>query len=175
MNTGKNHSFDYTDFCGKVMSLLFNLLSRFTIAFLHGASLELALTIWTFMGKMMSLLFNLLSRFTVAFLHGASLELALTIGTFMGKVMSLLFNTLSRFVIAFLPRAKSLLIYKQLSPCLGKAGGFIQQFPHSTRSLATCAFFFSFLCLSFFLSLCLLHGFHVWVSCSDAINTKCLL
>ena len=30
----KNHSFDYTDLCGKVTSLLFNMLSRFVIAFL---------------------------------------------------------------------------------------------------------------------------------------------
>ena len=30
----ENHSFDYTDFVGKVMSLLFNTLSRFAIAFL---------------------------------------------------------------------------------------------------------------------------------------------
>ena len=30
----KNHSFDYTDFVGKVMSLLFNTLSKFVIAFL---------------------------------------------------------------------------------------------------------------------------------------------
>jgi len=30
----KNHSFDYTDFVGKVMSLLFNMLSRFVLAFL---------------------------------------------------------------------------------------------------------------------------------------------
>ena len=30
----KNHSFDYMDFVGKVMSLLFNMLSRFVIAFL---------------------------------------------------------------------------------------------------------------------------------------------
>ena len=30
----KNHSFDYADFCWKVMSLLFNMLSRFVIAFL---------------------------------------------------------------------------------------------------------------------------------------------
>ena len=29
----KNHTFDYTDFLGKVMSLLFNMLSRFVIAF----------------------------------------------------------------------------------------------------------------------------------------------
>ena len=29
----KNNSFDYTDFGGKVMSLLFNMLSRFVIAF----------------------------------------------------------------------------------------------------------------------------------------------
>ena len=28
-----NHSFDYTDFVGKVVSLLFNMLSRFVIAF----------------------------------------------------------------------------------------------------------------------------------------------
>ena len=37
MNTGKNHNFDYTNFCGKMMSLLFNLLSRFVIAFLPRA------------------------------------------------------------------------------------------------------------------------------------------
>ena len=116
MNTRKNHSFDYTDFCGKMMCLLFNLLSRFAIAFLHGASLELALTLWT-------------SK---------------------GKVMSLLFYTLSRFIIDFLPRAKSLLIYKQLLPCLDKVGGFSQQFPHSTRLLAIC----------FFVCVCLLHSFH---------------
>ena len=30
----KNHSFDYADFCWKVMSLLFNMLSRSVIAFL---------------------------------------------------------------------------------------------------------------------------------------------
>ena len=30
----KKHSFDYMDFVGKVMSLLFNMLSRFVIAFL---------------------------------------------------------------------------------------------------------------------------------------------
>ena len=30
----KNHSFDYTDFVGKVMSLLFKMLSSFAIAFL---------------------------------------------------------------------------------------------------------------------------------------------
>ena len=30
----KNHSFDYTDFVGKVMSLLFNTLSRCVIGFL---------------------------------------------------------------------------------------------------------------------------------------------
>ena len=33
-NAMKNHSFDYTDFGGKVMYLLFNMLSRFVIAFL---------------------------------------------------------------------------------------------------------------------------------------------
>ena len=30
----KNHSFDYADFVGKVMSLLFNTLSRFVVVFL---------------------------------------------------------------------------------------------------------------------------------------------
>ena len=30
----KNHSFDYTDLVSKVMSLLFNMLSRFVIVFL---------------------------------------------------------------------------------------------------------------------------------------------
>ena len=37
-NYQKNHSFDYTDLCCKVMSLLFNMLSRFVIAFFQGAS-----------------------------------------------------------------------------------------------------------------------------------------
>ena len=30
---GKKHNFDYTDLCGKLMSLLFNMVSRFVIAF----------------------------------------------------------------------------------------------------------------------------------------------
>ena len=34
MTAGKNHSFNYSDFVSKVMSLLFNMLSRFLIAFL---------------------------------------------------------------------------------------------------------------------------------------------
>ena len=34
MTTGKNHSFDYTGLCQKVMSLLFNMLSSFVIVFL---------------------------------------------------------------------------------------------------------------------------------------------
>ena len=34
MTTGKNHSFDSMDFVGKVMTLLFNMLSRLVIAFL---------------------------------------------------------------------------------------------------------------------------------------------
>ena len=33
-NYWKNHSFDYTDLCRKVMSLIFNMLSRLVIAFL---------------------------------------------------------------------------------------------------------------------------------------------
>ena len=34
MTTGEKHNFDYTDLCGKVVSLLFNILSRFVMAFL---------------------------------------------------------------------------------------------------------------------------------------------
>ena len=34
ITTEKKHSFDYTDICHKVVSLLFNMLSRFVIAFL---------------------------------------------------------------------------------------------------------------------------------------------
>ena len=34
MTTGKNYSFDQTDFVGKIMSLFLNMLSRFVIAFL---------------------------------------------------------------------------------------------------------------------------------------------
>ena len=35
----ENHSFDYTDFVGKMMSPLFNMLSRFVIAFLPSANI----------------------------------------------------------------------------------------------------------------------------------------
>ena len=34
MTTGKNHGFDYVDFVGKVISLVFNMLSRFVISFI---------------------------------------------------------------------------------------------------------------------------------------------
>ena len=34
LDNRKNHSFAYTDFVGKLMSLLFNVLSKFVIAFL---------------------------------------------------------------------------------------------------------------------------------------------
>ena len=37
----KNHSFDYTAFAGKVMSLIFNMLSRLVIAFLPRSQLLL--------------------------------------------------------------------------------------------------------------------------------------
>ena len=33
ITTGKKHNFDYTDLCGKLMSLLFNMVFRFVIAF----------------------------------------------------------------------------------------------------------------------------------------------
>ena len=39
----KNLRFDYSDFVGKVMSLLFNILSRFVIAFLPGSKCLLIL------------------------------------------------------------------------------------------------------------------------------------
>ena len=47
----KGHSFDYMDFVSKVMSLLFNILSRFVIAFLsrskhHLISQHAAMTVW---------------------------------------------------------------------------------------------------------------------------------
>ena len=38
-NFRKNHSFDHTNLCYKVMSLLRNMLSRFVIRFIHGASI----------------------------------------------------------------------------------------------------------------------------------------
>ena len=40
----KNHSLDYMDFCGKVISLIFNMLSRFVIAFLSRS--KCLLTSW---------------------------------------------------------------------------------------------------------------------------------
>jgi len=33
ITTGEKHNFDYMDLCGKLMSLLFNMVSRFVIAF----------------------------------------------------------------------------------------------------------------------------------------------
>ena len=44
VTTGKNHSFDYMDLVGKVMSLLFKMLSRFVIAFLPKS--KSLLTLW---------------------------------------------------------------------------------------------------------------------------------
>ena len=38
-NYWKNHSFDHTNLCYKVTSLLFNMLSRFVIRFIQGASI----------------------------------------------------------------------------------------------------------------------------------------
>ena len=58
MTTGKTIALTRQTFVGKVMSLLFNMLSRLTIA----------LTRWTFVGKGMSLLFNMPSRLVIAFL-----------------------------------------------------------------------------------------------------------
>ena len=70
-------------YVGKVMSLLFNMLFRFVIAFLMAQLSYLYMPT----GK----------------------TIALTIGPFVGKVWSLLFNILpSRFVIAFLPRSNHL-------------------------------------------------------------------
>ena len=41
MNTMEKHSFEYTEFVGKVMSLLFNMLYRLVIAFLPRCKLLL--------------------------------------------------------------------------------------------------------------------------------------
>ena len=83
MTTGKTIALTIRTFVGKVMPLLFNMLSRFVTAFLMVQLSHQYMTI----GKTVSL----------------------TIWTFVSKVMPLLFNMLSRFVIAFLPRTKNLL------------------------------------------------------------------
>ena len=56
MTTGKAIALTRWTFVGKVMSLLFNMLSRFIIA----------LTRQNFVGKVISLLFNMLSRLVIA-------------------------------------------------------------------------------------------------------------
>ena len=43
----KNHNFDYMDLCGKVLSLLFNILSRFVMAFLPRSKSLLILWLWS--------------------------------------------------------------------------------------------------------------------------------
>ena len=43
----KNHSFNYTDLVGKVMSVLFNMLSRFVIAFLPRSKRPLISCLWS--------------------------------------------------------------------------------------------------------------------------------
>ena len=43
----KNHSFDYTDFVGKMMSLLFNMLSRFFMVFLPRTKHLLISWLWS--------------------------------------------------------------------------------------------------------------------------------
>ena len=77
MATRKTIAFIIWAFVGKVMSLLFKMLSRFVIAFLARSKClsnfmttgeTIALTIWTLVDKVMSLLFNMLSRFVIAFL-----------------------------------------------------------------------------------------------------------
>ena len=132
MTTGKTIALTRRTFVGKVMSLLFNMLSRFVIAFLPRSkrlliswlqslsavnleskkikSLTVSIVSPSICHEMMGLNAKLL--LVISFPNVSSYSVGccfvLSVVSFAAKVMSVLFNTLSRFVIAFLPRSKHL-------------------------------------------------------------------
>ena len=101
MTTGKTKALTTWTFVDKVMSLLFNMLSRLVITFLlRSKRLQGALKSLQHHSLKTSVL-QRLTFFTVQFPHlymTTGKTIALTRQTFVSKVMSLLFNVLSRFV-----------------------------------------------------------------------------
>ena len=132
MTTGKTRALTRQTFVGKVISLLFNMLSRLVITFLPRNiqdGFPLGLT------GLISSQFKGLTRVfsNITFQSISSLALSLLYGPVLTSIhdywrnysfdntdlcgqsdISLLFNTLSRFVIAFLSKSKNLLFLRNL-------------------------------------------------------------
>ena len=141
MTTGKTKALTRQIFVGKVMSLLFNMLSRLVIAFLPRNKRLLiswlqapsavilepsqvkSITVYIVSPSICHEVIGLDAMISVFFVVQLSYPymttgktVALTSWTFVGKVMSLLFNMLSKFLITFLPKSKCLLISWLQSP-----------------------------------------------------------
>ena len=129
MTPGRTIALTIWTFVSKVMSLLFNTLSRFVIAFLPRSKhlliswLQSQSAVILEPKKIKSVTISVLSPSICHEMMGPShpymatgKTIALTRQTFVGKVMSLLFNMLSRLDIAFLSRSKCLLISWLQSP-----------------------------------------------------------
>ena len=130
MTTGETIALTRWTFVHKVMTLLFNILSRLVTAFLPRSKsllisrLQSPSAVILEPKKIKSLTVSTLSLHdalpisVLSFLYSplshpymtTGETIALTRWTFVEKVMSLLFNMLSRLVITFLPRSKHLLI-----------------------------------------------------------------
>ena len=123
MMTGKTIALTRWTFVGKVMPLLFNMLSRLVITFLPRGKrlliswLQSPSAVILEPPKIKSVTISVLSPSICHEMMGPShpymatgKTIALTVSTLVGKVMSLLFNMLSRLVITCLPRSKHLLI-----------------------------------------------------------------
>ena len=125
MTTGKTIALTTWTFVGKVISLLFNMLSRLVITFLPRSKRVLISWLQSpsavkrtpkgllqqHSSKELILWCSVL--FIVQLSHPymtTGKTTALTRWTFVSKIMPLLFNTLSRLIITFLPRSKHLLI-----------------------------------------------------------------
>ena len=109
MTTGKKKkALTIQTIFGKLMSLLFIILSRFVIAFLPKSKHLLIPLMHSSSASIDAL--SLLYSPTLMSILTTGKTIALTRWTFVDKILSLLFNMLSRFVIAFLPKSKHLLI-----------------------------------------------------------------
>ena len=99
VTTGKTIALTRQTFVGKVMSLLFNTLSRLVITFLLYQSIN------KFFSRQHCPPFEFPGSTGAGPRHMTTGKtIALTRRTLIGKVMSLLLNILSRLVITFLPR-----------------------------------------------------------------------
>ena len=113
MTTGNTIALTRRTFVGKVMSLLFNMLSRLVITFLpriKRLNFMAAVTICSDFGAPKN------KGPTLTYVHDYWKNHTFDYTNHVCKVRSLLFNILSRFVTAFLPRSKCLLISQLQSP-----------------------------------------------------------